>query len=303
MEKLVITVTCDTTISYPQNPFGPKPDNPEGLAEEYVRSINSGASICHIHGSYTSDETMQPDGKKLQIPDIEGWQLITQKIRNNGKAIVQFGLASMRLEQKIELWKTLKPDMSSINFNSHDEYFQLNADIPPKSCYSVHPINELRLYSRLSKENNVKQEIECFTTGAFWAIKTVREGIFWEDDTKDEEYGLLPDPLWLTIFLGWPGQSWTPPTVKSLQFMTDNLPENSNWSTSCMAAEVYWQIIAHAIALGGHVRVGMEDCPYIEPGVFAKSNANLVEKAVNIANSIGREVASPTEARKITGLQ
>ncbi|NWF70321.1 MAG: 3-keto-5-aminohexanoate cleavage protein [Chloroflexi bacterium] len=71
---------------------------------------------------------------------------------------------------------------------------------------------------------------------------------------------------------------------------------------SCMTPAVYWSVIAHAIAIGGHVRVGMEDCPYLQPGVYATSNAQLVEKAVRIAREIGREIASPAEARVMTGL-
>jgi len=60
--------------------------------------------------------------------------------------------------------------------------------------------------------------------------------------------------------------------------------------------------VAHTIAIGGHVRIGMEDCPFIEDGVYAKTNAELVEKAVRIAREIGREIASPAEARQIVGL-
>ena len=75
MNKLIITVTCDTTLTYPHNPNGPRPNNPKGLADEYVRAINVGASICHMHGSYTSDPVIQPDGRQLQIPIVEGWRL------------------------------------------------------------------------------------------------------------------------------------------------------------------------------------------------------------------------------------
>jgi len=303
MKKLIITVTCDTTLTYPHNPNGPRPDNPKGVAEEYVRAINAGASICHTHGSYTSDPVIQPDGRQLQIPIMDGWREITERIRSTGKAIVQFGLASIRLEQKIELWQTLNPDMSSINFNSHDEYFQPDPRFPPAGyCYSIHPISELREYSRLAKDCGVKLEIECFSTGAFWAIQKIRQGEFWVNGKREDEPGLLPDPLWLTLFLGWPGQGWTPPTAKGLQFMVDHLPPNANWSMSCMAPDVYWSLIAHTIAIGGNVRVGMEDCPYIEPGVYVKSNAELAARAVRIAREIGREIASPEEARQMTGL-
>ena len=61
-------------------------------------------------------------------------------------------------------------------------------------------------------------------------------------------------------------------------------------------------MVAHTIAIGGHVRIGMEDCPYVKPGVYAKTNAELVEKAVRIAREIGREIASPDEARRIVGI-
>jgi 3-keto-5-aminohexanoate cleavage enzyme len=303
MEKLIITVTADSTVSFPNNPYGIESSNTKMLAEEYVRSVDVGAAIVHTHGSYTSDPEIQPDGRQLQIPILDGWRDITERILAKCKPILQFGLASMRKGQKLELWETLRPDMSSINFNSHDEYFQPDPAYPPISCYSVHPIPELREYARLAKERGVKLEIECFTTGAFWAIGKIREGDFWNaDGTREREESLLADPLWLTLFLGWPGQGWTPPTVKGLQYMVDHLPPRANWSVSCMDVSVYWPIMAQVIAMGGHVRVGMEDCPFVEDGVYAETNAQLVEKAVRIAREIGREIASPAEARQITGL-
>lgn len=303
MNKLVITVTTDSLTSYPRNPYGLQSTDAKGIAEEYIRAVNAGASIVHTHGTYTHDTVIQPDGRKLAIPDVAGWAEITERVRANHNPVIQFGLASMRLEAKLELWNTLKPDMSSINFTSHDEYFQPDSDYPPFSIYSVHPVTELRQYCHLAKEAGVKLEIECFTTGAFWAIGKVRSGDFWTDEgVREDEPGLLADPLWLTLFLGWDGQSWTPPTPKALQYMVDHLPPRVNWSMSCMAPANYWQMIAHTIAVGGHVRVGMEDCPFAEAGVYVKSNAELVEKAIRIAREIGREIASPEEARKTIGL-
>ncbi len=304
MDKLIITVTCDTTLSYWRNPNGPRPNDAKGLADEYVRSVNAGASICHMHGSYTSDPVIQADGRKLQIPVIEGWQEITHRLNADARErpIVQHGLASMRLEAKLQLWKLLKPDMSSINFNSHDEYFVPYQDDPPMPIYAVHPIPELREYARLAKQHGVKLEIECFGTGAYWAINYVRQGRFWNAEKQLElEPELLADPIWLTIFLGWSGQGWTPPTAKAMQYMVDHLPPRANWNISCMAPPSYWQVIGHAIAMGGHVRVGMEDCPYtdVPNQTLAKSNAELVDKTVRIAHELGREVATPGEAREI----
>jgi 3-keto-5-aminohexanoate cleavage enzyme len=70
-----------------------------------------------------------------------------------------------------------------------------------------------------------------------------------------------------------------------------------------MDPQEHWKVLSAAIMLGGHVRVGMEDNPFIEPGTYARSNAELVEKIVRIARDLGREVASPEEARVICGLK
>lgn len=304
MEKLIITATCDSSLSYPRNPYCPKPSDTKGVAAEYIRSVNAGAVIVHTHGSYTVDSTMQPDGRQLQNPIMDGWRDITERIRSAGNPILQFGLASIRIEQKVQLWRELHPEMTSINFNSHDEYFQPDAKYPPIGCYSVHPINEIREYARLANQNRVKLEVECFSTGAYWAVNKIREGKFFNDDkTYQEEPGLLPDPLWLELMFGWPGQGWVPPTARALNFMVDHLPPRANYHVSCMDPKAYWPLIAHTIALGGNVRIGFEDCPFLEDGVYAKSNAELVEKAVSIARAIGREVASPDEARRIIGLK
>ena len=58
MEKLIVTVTCDSTMSYPRNPYNPK--GIDALADEYVRGVAAGASICHLHGPYTLDEKIRP---------------------------------------------------------------------------------------------------------------------------------------------------------------------------------------------------------------------------------------------------
>ncbi len=303
MDKLIITVTTDGTFSYPRNPHNTPCEDTQGVAEEYNRAIDAGAAIAHIHGQYTSDPVIQPDGVKLQIANFEGWHDIVTRIRAHADPIMQFGLASMRLEEKVRLWQELQPDMSSINFNSHDEYFQPDPDYPPFSIYAVHPVTELRQYARLAKENGVKLEIECFGTGAFWAIRKIRQGDFWTDDgVRELEPDLLADPIWATLFFGWAGQGWTPPTAKGLQYMVDHLPASVNWNVSCMQPPDYWQLITHAISLGGHIRIGMEDCPYVAPGVYARTNAELIDKAVRLARELGREIASPAEARAMIGL-
>jgi 3-keto-5-aminohexanoate cleavage enzyme len=114
--------------------------------------------------------------------------------------------------------------------------------------------------------------------------------------------GLLKTPVWTTFFLGWRGGSFTPPTAEAAIFNHHHLPKGFNYSTSVMDPKEHWKVLTTAIILGGHVRVGMEDNPFLTPGEYASSNAQLVEKIVRIARELGREIATPAEARRICGL-
>ena len=115
--------------------------------------------------------------------------------------------------------------------------------------------------------------------------------------------GLLDAPVWTTFFLGWPGGCWTPPTLAALEYMHNHLPAGFNYSVSVMDPPTHWQVLTHSILLGGHVRVGMEDSPYLDAGkTLARGNAELVEKIVRLARELGRDIATPEEARRITGL-
>jgi 3-keto-5-aminohexanoate cleavage enzyme len=85
--------------------------------------------------------------------------------------------------------------------------------------------------------------------------------------------------------------------------MKNHLPPNVNWNTSIMSPVSSWRLIPTIVALGGHVRVGWEDNPYLPDGELAQSNAELVSEVVKIAHRMGREVASPAEARDIIHLR
>ena len=304
---LIITVTVDPAIQDPLNPRVQELKTPEPIAKDYIASNEAGAVIDHIHGSYSGDPVIQPDGKKLQIANLEGTKQIIDSIRSaNPKNIIQQGLASMRLEKKMELWELVRPDMSSLNVGSHDEYFDpYPNEMAPHAIYSVHPIAELREYFQKAREYGVKPELECFDTGAFDAIRIIRDGIFWNDEGEKEiEKGLLDDPLWATFFFGWPGQSCQPMTDLSLFNQIYHKPERLNWSTSCMSREPteYWAQINRAILQNGHVRGGYEDCGKFPDGSYAKSCADLVDWVVKIAKNIGRPIASAEEARSIVGI-
>jgi 3-keto-5-aminohexanoate cleavage enzyme len=289
MDKLIITVAGDSRTSYPQNHLCPPQEDIPGVAAQYVDAVNAGAAIAHIHGRRTLEETIQADGKQVSRIHHEDWKRLQDAIMSKVDPIMQFGVASARIDEKIKLM-TLGPDMMAVCFNAHDEYFQPDPAFPPKRMMAIHPVEELIAYAKAADEHKVKLECECFTTGAFWHLDFVRR------------QGLLKDKTYVTLFIGWPGGTWTPPTERALQFMVDNLPENCIWNVSVMNPEKQWSILSLAVALGGHVRVGYEDNPYMAPGELAKNNAVLVERMVGIAQRLGREIATPAEARQILGL-
>jgi len=292
MDKLIITAACDSRVSYPANHYclPSTRENVPAIADEYVRCLTAGASIAHLHGVRSLEPEIQEDGKKLSRLDVDGWNEMTTAIREQANGIIQYGIAGARLEDRVPLMK-LGPDMMSVAFNSHDEYFQPDPEYPPNAIYSLHPLDELRDYARVTAEHGVKMEVESFHSGALWNLRRLQS----ED--------LLPGPVWTTLFIDWAGGSWTPPEARALQFMVDSLPPGVNWNVSVMSPVRQWSLLAMAIGLGGHIRVGYEDNPYLSPGELADSNARLVEKAVQLANLLGREVATTDEAREIIGLR
>jgi len=290
MDKLVITVTCDSTMSYPGNPNMPAIEDTDAVAEQYIGAVNAGASLIHHHGVHYLEGNMQADGKQLSKIDFDGWRDLTDKIRAKVDQIVQFGIASARLEEKIRLM-TLGPEMMSYAFNVHDEYFRPDPAYPANEMYSLHPRDELEAFSRAALEHGVKPEIEAFYTGAFWNLEFIRAK------------GLLEDPVWATLFLGWQGGAWTPPTHWSLLYLVHHLPPRVTWNVSVMDAATQWKLLPLAIAMGGHVRVGWEDNPYLPDGSLSRTNAELVDVVVRMARDIGREIASPEEARRIIGIR
>ena len=289
MDKLIITVTCDSTMSYPGNPYCPPTEDVDAVAAEYIRAVHAGASITHIHGVHTLEQEIQADGRRLSKTD---WGSLQKKIMAGCNPVMQFGIASARFDEKVRLMD-LKPDMMAISFNAHDEFFQPDPAYPANEMYATHPRDELEGYSRAAMEKGVKVEVESFHTGAFWNIQFIAD------------MGLLPEPIWTTLFLGWPGGCWTPPTPKALIYLVDHLPKDRkiNWNVSVMDPATQWQILSLAIVMGGHVRVGWEDNPYLEDGTLVETNARLVEKIVRIARELGRDIASPEEARRIIGLE
>ncbi len=290
MDKLIITVTCDSDSAFPGNPHNPTPKGMDVVVAEYIRGIDAGAAISHIHGPRKLDDAPQADGSRLSTLEIPGWGRMKDAILSQRDTIMQFGIAGGRFAQRKELIRAFPPDMLSVAFVAHDECFDYDPTRVPKEIYGIHPRTELEEYCTLCNELGVKIEVEAFHTGGFWNAQRMMDK------------GLLAKPAWITCFFGWKGGAWTPPTADAVLYMHKHLPAGANWNASVMDPQEHWKVLSAVIAAGGHVRVGMEDNPFLRPGEYARTNAELVEKIIRIARDHGREIASPDEARAIIGL-
>ena len=159
MEKLIITVACDSRTSYPINHLCPPQEDIEGVARQYIDGVSAGAAITHIHGIRTLEETMQADGRQVSRMNHEGWQRLKEAILSKCNPVMQFGVASARIEEKVKLME-LDPDMMAVAFNAHDEYFNPDPQFPPKRMMAIHPVEELLAYAKAADEHKVKLEVE-----------------------------------------------------------------------------------------------------------------------------------------------
>ena len=146
----------------------------------------------------------------------------------------------------------------------------------------------MREFGKRMLANRIKPEYECFEMGHLETILSMAKR------------GEVPGrPMQFNFVLGVPG--CTPATVGNLDWLVRRIPEGSTWTATGIGRHAF-TLAAAAIVMGGNVRVGFEDNLYISRGVLARSNGELVAKVVRLANELGREVATPTEARRILSL-
>jgi 3-keto-5-aminohexanoate cleavage enzyme len=181
-----------------------------------------------------------------------------------------------------------KPELASFNAGSPviDIYSKKREEFLLKFVM-VQSFPDMVEMARVMNECGVKPELECYDVGM------INNCLFLM------EMGALKAPLHFQCVLGVLGG--IPATVDNLVHMVRQIPTESSWS-ACAVGLMQWPMVTAAMIMGGHARVGMEDNIYLAEGVPAKSNAELVEKVLRIAGELGREVATPEEARNLLKL-
>lgn len=260
MDPLIITATPNTCWLKPEVGY---PRTPESIAEEASLCRQRGAAVFHIHG----------EGQ---------WPQVIGAIRSASDIIIQCGMSSITLQERIEVFEH-KSDMISIILNHHDEAF---AQV---DCNVLHTKEELAEYARTCDRYGVRPEFEVWHTGSIWNLNHLISR------------GLLSQPYITTLFFGWPGGTWSPPTVEEYLYRRRQMPEGSAMTVSIMHEEQMTILVA-AIMHGDNVRVGTEDYPFDRNGRLRETH-ELVEEIAGISRSLGRDVATPAQARKILAIR
>ena len=272
MEKLIIT--CALTGAEVTKKLNPAiPYTAEEMARSAYEAVQAGASILHIHARYD-------DGTPTQ--DADRYRVILDAIRAKcPEAILQVstgGATGMSRAERLQPLQ-LNPEMATLdcgtlNFGG-DEIF-------------INTENDIIAFAEAIQERGIYKELECFEKGHVdMALRLHKKGF-------------ITAPLHFSFVLGvnggMSGES------RDFRFLRESIPQNATYSVAGIGRYEF-PLALLAIRDGGHVRVGLEDNLYLEKGVLASSNADLVRKVADMARQAGREIANPHEARKMLGME
>ncbi len=274
MNKTIITVA--TTGAWTQKEHNPNiPLTPREIADDVYECYKAGAAICHIHvrddenkGTMSTEKFAETVG---YIRDFKDCDIVIN--------LTTSGDLNATDETRQAHLRALKPDMASYDCGSMNWMHS--------SLFINHPkfLEELGM---TMQENEVKPEIEIFDAGmiynSFYYLKK----------------GVLKAPCHYQLVLGAAGGSTA--TIENLVYLKSLLPEGCTWGALGIG-KGHVPVMLAAVAMGGHLRVGLEDNVMFSATELAESNAQLVTRAADIIRIAGNEVATPDEARQILGLK
>lgn len=268
MDPLIITVApVGAELTPDQTPH--LAVTPKALGEVARNIEAAGASIIHVH-------CRNDDGTNTH--EVERFEQAYEEIRSTTGLIVQFstgGAIGMTPEERASVLR-LEPEMATLtcgSVNFGDDIFENSFPI-------------MRGILRAMHKYGVKPELEIFDKGHLSNARRLHKE------------GLLELPQHVDFVLGVPGG--LEGTVQNLCELVDDLPHGCSWSVAGIG-RMQLPLAMAAMAMGGHVRVGLEDNIYYSKGRLA-TNEELVARVVRIAEELGRPVATPAQARKILRL-
>lgn len=285
-------VTCAVTGNQAQPSQSPYlPITPWQIADSCIEAAQAGAAIVHIHvrDPQTGAPSMDVDLYRQVVDRIKdsGTDVIINLTTGPGQrfvpgkdepAVAGPGTSLMRGETRVAHIEALKPEVCTLDLNTMYSFGSVVINTP----------DSLRVMAARMKAVSTAPELEIFNPG----------DIILARDLAAE--GVLPKTNFLQFVLG--VKYAAPFSADMLSVLVRMLPAGWEWSAFGVGRMAF-PAVALSVLQGGHVRVGMEDNLQIEKGVLARSNAELVTKAVRIVSDLGSRPATPDEAREILKLK
>lgn len=258
------------------------PYTPEEYAAEARRAREAGASVVHLHARF-------PDGTPSY--GVEEYRAITAAVLAEVPDIVinySTGAVHIPKEERIAHIVELRPELGALNMGSmnYAKYSEKRKEMIFDFCFE-NRFETIMYFLENMNGAGVKPECECFDTGhVVSSIPLI-------------DMGLLTPPVQFSLILGVLGGA--PANPRTLDHMASLIPQPATWEVIGISRE-QWRLVSAAAALGGNVRVGLEDNFYLPSGEMASSNGDLVESAASLVRLAGRTVAEPDEARALLNL-
>jgi len=276
-DKVIITVAqTGALVNKRMNPG--IPEQPDEIAESAYARRQEGAAICHIHAR---DKEGTTTGSKDVFQDIH------DRIRTKCDIVIQDstgGGPNLSFEQRIECIYA-KPEMASLNMGS-----LMRISGPYRGTPFSNMREDIEEYVKRMHELGIKPEMEVYAHGMFREVENLIQK------------NLVAKPYYMNLVMGMKYQGAVDATPQYLQSLIDFLPEDAIFNVTAVGT-AQLPLTTMGMILGGCIRVGMEDNIYFRKGELAKSNAQLVARAVRIARELNKEPATPEEARIILGLK
>ena len=294
-----VIITCAVTGAGPTPTMSPYlPITPKQIADDAVGAAEAGASIVHVHAR--NPENGQP------TPDLGLFREIVEDIKSRCDAVVCITTGGAgTVEQRIAVVPEFKPELATLNCGSLNittsfiydrmkdklEHDWEHVHISGKDFVFTNNFEMIENFAAIDKENNTKPEIEVWDTGQIGAVKHLLD------------MGWVDGPVHLQFVMG--SLSGIPATPDALVYAyqrAKNVLGNFTWSVAAIGKD-QMRMAAVTLAMGGHVRVGLEDSLFAGAGRLARSGAEQVERVVTMAKQLSIAPATPAEAREMIGLK
>jgi uncharacterized protein (DUF849 family) len=279
-----VVITCSISGAIANREQCPAiPYTPAEYAAEARRIVDEGGVMIHIHAR-------KPDGTPSY--EVEDFKAITEAIQAEvgDRVIINYstGTIGVPVSKRIEYLRACRPEVAALNMGSLN-YAKYSAS-RKQFVFSMvfqNPFEEIIELLEAMNELNIKPEHECFDVGHVGSLAPLID------------MGVLKTPLHVDCVMGVVGG--IPPTARNLAAMVANIPEGSHWGVIGISRD-QWMLVAAALTLGGSIRVGLEDNLYLPSGEMASSNGELIAKARQLTEDLGRRPATVDEARAMLAI-